>query len=192
MITMFLYGISILFSPGPVTILCIHQGLNRQFKQSIGFCIGVGLATFILFVLFGFTGSFFVKKEYLFYLSIIGGAYICYLAYKIFTHEVVLDSNGPSNEIRLKHGLMMQLFNPKAALAALPIATISFPANNITGMQIVLVSSVFLGLGFLSPFTYAYVGQFFSEFIQSTKTLRIFNKCMAILLAGVGVMLIFH
>lgn len=186
MLDMLLYGIGIMYTPGPVNLLSASQGFNKRFKDSIGFFIGVGVAMFVLFLIFGYTGEKLIKKEYLIYISLVGGCYIIYLAYKIYTEKVVIDHELKRNHITFRDGFFMQLFNPKGILVVLPIATINFPANNITGIKIVIASFLFMFLVIGAPSLYCIVGQFFSKIIENDRVLRIVNKIMAIMLLYVA------
>jgi threonine/homoserine/homoserine lactone efflux protein len=185
MLQMLLYGIGIMYTPGPINIMGLTLGLNKKFKNSIGFFIGVGIAMFILFFIYGYTGEKFIKKDYLIYPSIIGGIYIFYLAIKVLKEDVDIDDK-LKKPLTLKDGFIMQIVNPKASLAALPIATINFPANNINGIKIIIMSVVFGLLVIGAPSVYCVFGQFFSDLIKRKKILLIFNKIMGAILLYVA------
>jgi threonine/homoserine/homoserine lactone efflux protein len=184
---MLLYGIGIMYTPGPVNIMGLTLGLNKKFRKSIGFFTGVGIAMFILFFVCGYSGEKLIKKEYLLYTSILGGLYIFYLAIKIFKEDVTIEEQMKKNTLTLRDGFLMQIINPKAILAALPIATINFPANNINGINILIMSIVFGLLVIGAPSMYCLVGQFFSDLIKQKKILLIFNKLMGVLLLYVSI-----
>jgi threonine/homoserine/homoserine lactone efflux protein len=186
MLQMLLYGIGIMYTPGPVNIMGLTLGLNKKFKKSIGFFTGVGIAMFILFFVYGYTGEKFIKKDYLIYTSIIGGIYIFYLAIKVFKEDVSIDEKLKKNSLTSKDGFIMQIINPKASLAALPIATINFPANNINGIKIMIMSVMFGLLVIGAPSIYCLLGQFFSDLIKQKKILLIFNKIMGVILLYVA------
>lgn len=198
MLSILLYGISILFTPGPVTMLSMNQGFNRRFKETIGFFISIGVATFSLFIIYGYTGEQLIKEEYLIYISILGGLYILYLSYKVFTHNITIADSTAENSlpvtktISFKDGFIMQFINPKASLAALPLATISFPANNITGINIFLVSCLFLVLGILAPALYCFIAQYFSKFIHKQIWLNLINKSMALVLSVIALNILYE
>ncbi|WP_017754001.1 LysE family translocator [Calidifontibacillus oryziterrae] len=186
MLEMFLYGIGVMYTPGPVNLLGANQGFNKKFKSSFSFFVGVGVAMFLLFIIYGYSGEKLIKKEYLIYISLVGSCYIIYLAYKIYTEKIEIHPSSKNNTITFKDGFLMQLFNPKASLTALPIATINFPANNITGINIAFMSFLFMVLVIGAPSTYCILGQFFSKLIKNNGILMFFNKIMAILLIYVA------
>lgn len=186
MLQMLLYGFGIMYTPGPVNIMGLTLGLNKKFKNSFGFFTGVGIAMFILFFVFGYTGEKFIKKDYLLYTSVIGALYIAYLAVKMFKEDVKVDVEKESNTLTFKDGFIMQIVNPKAWLAALPIATINFPANNINGFNIFIMSVLFGLIVIGAPSTYCLFGQFFSDLIKRKKLLLIINKVMGVMLLYVA------
>lgn len=193
MISIILYGISILFSPGPVTLVALSKGLNRQFETSVGYFVSIGTATYILLLFYGYTGEKIIKKEHFIYISVLGCLYMLYLSYKMFRHRVAVKSPEKNQrQIGFKEGLFMQLFNPKASLATLPIATLQYPMNDISGHNIAVVSLIFLALGILSPGLYCFIGQYFSRFITDERWLNRFNKSMAAVLAMVAIVIMLN
>lgn len=192
MLSMLLYGISILFSPGPVTLIALNKGIRRTFKESFGFYLSIGVATYLLIVVYSFIGSQWIKPAYMTVLTFAGCAYLFYLSYKMFHHESDMEESTNEHHIGFKEGFLIQLLNPKATLAALPIATIQYPMNSITGSEVLLVSIIFLVLGCLSPCLYAFVGQYFTKWMTSKKALGRVNKAMALLLCMVSVIMLYE
>jgi len=186
MLEMFLYGIAIMYSPGPVNIMALNQGLSGRLKNALPYLLGVSIAMFIWFNVFGYTGERFVKLEYLLYISIIGSIYIIYLAIKLMLAKVSIDEDAGNKSVGLKDGFLMQLLNPKAILAVIPIATIYFPANGITGINILLISLVFAVLVFGAPGSYALVGSLFNRAVKNAKVFRVFNIVMGAILLYVA------
>lgn len=186
MLEILLFSFGIMYTPGPVNILSLNQGLNKNFKSMIGFYVGIGTAMLVFFLAIGYTGERFIKKEYLIYISCIGTAYILYLAYKVFKSSVDISNPVNMNAFTFKEGFIMQLFNPKAPLVILPLATISFPSNGITGINIAILSFFLSLMAGMAPYTYGFLGERFSRFIMKKSVIRIFNRLMALLLMYVG------
>lgn len=187
MLSMILYAFGIMYTPGPINLLGMNLGINKKFKQSKGYFAGVGSSMLILFLLYGYTGEKIIKKEYLLYISIIGSAYILYLAVKLFKSNTKIAKPGDVKLISYKEGLLMQLMNPKATLATLPIATIHFPANQITGIEILLISIILAMMAAGAPIAYSFLGERFSNVVRKESVLHTFNIGMAVLLAYVAV-----
>lgn len=186
MIEILLYAIGVMYTPGPMNLLGLNQGINKKFKESIGFFLGIGTAMLILFLLFGYTGQRFIKKEYLLYISVIGCCYILYLGIKILKANVKVESKVQARALSFKDGLIMHLFNPKATLATLPIATINFPASDITGINIFFVSLILAAMGGFAPTSYALIGKYFGQLIKKNRVIKIYNTIMALLLIYVA------
>ncbi len=186
MLNLFLYGISIMYTPGPVNLLGLNIGFRNRVKQSLGFFIAVACSMLILFLVFGYTGEKVMKKSYLIYTSFIGCLYILYLAFKLFKAKVNVEQEENVRDFSFRDGFMMQLLNPKAALATLPIATIMYPDNDIVGFKIVVMSVVLSILAFGAPLSYSILGTYFSHLIKNEKFFDLFNKVMALLLIYVA------
>ncbi len=125
--------------------------------------------------------------DYLIYISVIGSIYILYLAIKILKSTVKIDDKKDMKLLSFKDGLIMHIMNPKATLACLPIATIHYPANNITGINILITSIMLALIAVGAPTLYSFFGQYFGKFIKQEKVLKVFNILMAVLLIYVAI-----
>lgn len=191
MLQMILYSITIMYTPGPVTITAANIGLNRKFKDGLPFYAGVSLAIFALYILFGYFGSLLLSSYDLWPISLIGGIYMLYLAYKIFISDIDLNKT-QSTKIGLLEGFIMQFFNPKAIIAVMPVVTIYFPQLNIAGIKILYMAIFFMILVFGSPALYAIIGQFFSTLFQNKKMILYFNRIMSLILAYIALSTLYH
>lgn len=187
MFEIILFSFGIMYTPGPVNILSINQGVNKKFKSMYGFFAGVGAAMLIWLLVTGYSGDRLVKKSYVIYISIAGALYIIYLAYKVLKSSVDFAREDSKKAITFKDGFLMQLFNPKAPLAVLPLATISFPVNGVTGYKIIFVSIILSIMAGMAPCVYGYLGGKFSFIIMNKRVIKIFNVFMALLLVYVAI-----
>ncbi len=191
MLQMIIYSITIMYTPGPVTITAANIGLNRKFKDGLPFYAGVSFAIFALYILIGYFGSLLLPSHDLWPISLIGGIYMLYLAYKIFRSDVNLN-NAVITKIGFWEGFLMQFFNPKAIIAVMPVVTIYFPQLNIAGIKILYMAIFFTILVFGAPALYAMIGQFFSDMIQNKKVILFFNKIMSIILGYIALSTLYH
>ncbi|MTI61913.1 MAG: transporter [Firmicutes bacterium] len=127
------------------------------------------------------------KKEYLIYFSAVGSIYIVYLALKIWNSTSKVEDDAKEVDFNFKNAFLIQTLNPKSILAVLPIVTIHFPINNITGFKIIIMSTILAILGYFAPFTYSLIGKFLSNLIKNKMFFSIFNKIMAVLLILVAI-----
>lgn len=194
MLEIFIYAFGIMYTPGPVNLLTLNAGLHAQVRSTLAFCVGVGCAMLILFLLFGYTGAWLVQPSYQIVISILGSFYIAYLAFKIAQsstantrfdqsskRSVDLRSNS-AKTLTFKAGLMMQLLNPKAFIAILPIATIQFPAAGVSGGLIAIYALLLSTLAFGAPTCYLLMGARLSQFISRASYFRYINLGLSALL----------
>lgn len=181
------YALGAMYSPGPVNLLGLNIGINGQARQSIGFCLGVGTVMLAYLLVLGWAGAAWIDDEALIVVSALGCAYIVYLASKIARSSV--DISEPDNAPRLvsyRDGLVMQLLNPKAIVATLPITTLQFPAADIHGLSLVFWA---FGLSLLAagaPGSYIVIGSAVGSRIKSPAIVKGFNWLMAALLVAVA------
>jgi threonine/homoserine/homoserine lactone efflux protein len=183
----FAYAIGVMYTPGPVNLLGLHSGLNRNTRSHLGFFIGVGMAMFILFVMLGFIGLKVINPQVLPFISLTGCLYILHIAWKVAGANVELSQDtSDSNSLSFRDGLFMQLLNPKALVATLPVSTIQFPSVGITGSAIVLWSLVLAVLAFGAPTGYSLAGLVLGKRISNPSYFKVFNLLMAALLVYVS------
>lgn len=183
----FVYAIGVMYTPGPVNLLGLHSGINRKTRSHLGFFIGVASAMFILFVFLGFIGLKVINPQILPFVSLAGCSYILYIAWKVAHTKVTMSSNHiESSTLRFRDGLLMQLLNPKALVATLPISTIQFPSLGITGTSIIVWSFVLAVLAFGAPTSYSVAGLYLGKRMNNPRYFKIFNLMMAGLLVYVS------
>ena len=192
MADIFAYAIGIMYTPGPINLLGLSSGLNKQTRSHLGFFIGVGSAMFILFVLLGYLGLQVINRQFLPYVSLIGCGYILYIAWKVAKAKVQVNDASADASLSFFDGLFMQLLNPKALVATLPIATIQFPSADITGAAIVFWSLILAILAFGAPTSYSLAGLMLGKQVSRTGVFNMFNKLMAVLLVYVALMIAYE
>lgn len=192
MADIFAYAIGIMYTPGPINLLGLSSGLNKQTRSHLGFFIGVGSAMFILFVLLGYLGLQVINPQFLPYVSLIGCGYILYIAWKVAKAKVQVSDTSADASLSFFDGLFMQLLNPKALVATLPIATIQFPSADITGAAIVFWSLILAILAFGAPTSYSLAGLVLGKQVSRRGVFNVFNKLMAALLVYVALMIAYE
>jgi len=182
----FLYAISVMYSPGPVNLMGLNAGLTGKYRRSMGFFVGVGCAMLVLFVLFGYTGEAIISQAALPYISLVGGVYTVYLAYQVFTARTVVPSPGEAplsqKTLTFWNGLLIQLANPKGIMAVLPITSVMFPAAQIAGGSIAMVSVLLAIAAGGAPWLYALLGAVLGQRIGEAY-FTLFNRLMGLALA---------
>ncbi|MBU75747.1 MAG: transporter [Pseudoalteromonadaceae bacterium] len=192
MADIFAYAIGIMYTPGPINLLGLSSGLNKQTRSHLGFFIGVGSAMFILFILLSYLGLQVINPQFLPYVSLIGCGYILYIAWKVAKAKVQVNDTSADASLSFFDGLFMQLLNPKALVATLPIATIQFPSADITGAAIVFWSLILAILAFGAPTSYSLAGLMLGKQVSRQGIFNVFNKLMAVLLVYVALMIAYE
>lgn len=192
MVEILVYAFGIMYTPGPVNLLSLNAGLNGKVGSSVHFCVGVGVAMFLLFLLFGYSGAL-LPAGYQAVIGLGGSAYILWLAFKIGRSTLrqpcpETDAAAPVDNrvFSFRSGLLMQLCNPKAPVAILPIVTVQFPAAGISGPGILLWSLLLGTLAFGAPGSYLLLGARLGRLIQRPGFFRWLNRLMALLLVYVA------
>lgn len=191
MLEIFLYAVGIMYTPGPVNLLGLNAGLQQRFRQTFGFFVGVGLAMLVLFLVFGYTGEAVVKASYLPGIALVGACFIAYLGVKLLRADVDPASGKAVGVLRFREGFLMQLLNPKGTLATLPIATIQFPAQGISGASILAVSLALSVLAIGAPSGYSLLGALAGRWIARRRVMAYFNRLMGLLLFYVAMAILY-
>lgn len=204
MVEILVYAFGIMYTPGPANLLSLNAGFNGEIRNTLQFCMGVACAMFLLFLLFGYTGALMVKPSSQLIISLCGSLYIAYLAFKIAreskgmseelkTGQVVTrqeetqKNQAVTKNIGFRSGLMLQLLNPKAFVAILPIVSVQFPAAQISGASILTWSLLLACLAFGAPCSYLLMGSRLRKLIIQPRYVRLLNIAMAPLLLYVAV-----
>ena len=194
MVEILLYAFGVMYTPGPANLLSLNAGINGEISTTLRFCMGVACAMLILFLLFGYTGAWLITPDSQLVIGLLGSGYIAYLAYKIarssqhISDEISADKVQPgTRRAGFRSGLMLQLLNPKAFIAILPIVTIQFPAAHISGIAIFFWSLLLAGLAFGAPGSYLFMGVRLSKLISQPRYFRWLNNAMALLLLYVAI-----
>ena len=192
MLEIIIYAFGIMYSPGPANSLALFAGVNGQGWRALLYCVGVGLAMLIWFLVIGYLGSEIIPKGYQSVISILGGVYIAYLAIKIMQSSFQQKTNNDKNAVvNFRMGLVLQLCNPKAMVAIVPIVTVQFPRMQIEGGQIVLWSLGLSMIAFGAPSTYLLVGSCLKNVATNPKVMAWLNRVMAMLLLFVAYRFVF-
>lgn len=187
MLGIILFSISIMYTPGPVNVLSLNNGLQNRFRNHVPFSCGVASGMLAWILLVGYTGSSVIDQSMLPYVAIVGCGFILYLAYKIITAKVDVTQNaGAPALLDYKDGLLMQLTNPKTFLVVLPVATVQFPAAGIYGVRIALWSAFLSCLAFGAPMSYAALGALLGRRVKGLAIFKVLNIIMGVLLLAIA------
>lgn len=193
MLEILAYAFGIMYTPGPANLLSLNAGLNGHINSAIRFCLGVGCAMLLLFLMFGYVGAWLINPNYQLLIGGIGSLYIAYLGIKIAwgsikpaSVEKAEQTEVEASKLSFKSGLLMQLLNPKSFIVIFPIVTVQFPAAQISGSAIIVWSLLLSSMAFGAPSSYLVMGARLGKLIRDPHYFRLLNLSMALLLLYVA------
>jgi len=179
-------------SPGPGVFATISRAITSGFANAsllVGGII-VGDIIFLLLAIYGLNlvaqvlGEFFILVKY------IGGAYLIYLGYKIWTSQVsthkLISNNKLSWKTNFISGLLITLANPKVIIFYLGFLPAFIDLKILTTVDIiitVLLVSITLASVLLS---YAYMATKAKKLLKSKSAIDTLNKTSGGVMIGAG------
>jgi len=193
MLAIIIFAFSIMYSPGPANMLALFAGINHQGWRALLYCVGVGCAMFILFLVFGYLGSNLIPSHYQRLIAVLGGFYIAYLAIKVLlASRAEQKSPAGATQLTFKTGLILQLCNPKSLVAIIPITTVQFANADITGSAILAWSLLLSIMSCGAPSLYLFAGSRLKKAALNPFVMAWLNRIMGALLLYVAYGFIFH
>ena len=121
LLTFIVASVLITFSPGPDIIMVISYSLQKGFKSSIKFIMGLitGLLFHSFILIFGWSNFFSNSQIILSYIKIIGFIYFLYLGIVELYLSLIQNQNKKNNNNSknlVKQGIIMNITNPKVVL----------------------------------------------------------------------------
>jgi len=192
MLEIIIYAFGIMYSPGPANTLALFAGVSGQGWKAFPYCVGVGLAMLLYFLLIGYLGSYVTLQDYQAVISVLGGLYIAYLSVKIMRSSFEKgEQKAKVIDVNFKMGLILQLCNPKALVAILPIVTVQFPREGIEGVSIILWSLLLSFLACGAPGLYLLIGSRLKKVAMHSNMMAWVSRLMSLLLLFVAYRFIF-
>ncbi len=175
--TMFIFSLTLSFSPGPVNMLIISSGAIHGFRKTLPLVSGAttGFTLLLIVVCFGFYAAIEQYPLFFKYLNVAGALFILHLGYKIASSQpdLALQKTETPGFIQ---GFLMQWFNPKAWTAcASGAALFSDPSTNVTVLVFIMIYFV---VCYLSLASWAVIGDKVSMLLRSRQRIRTFNLLM--------------
>ena len=190
LISMAAFALACSISPGPVNIVALSSGAQFGFFASLRHVSGATLGFTLLLLLIGL-GLHEVLNWVPFLTLIIqwaGVAFLLFLAYKLAVDDGSLGAGKSLKAPSFMYGALMQWLNPKAWLASL--AGMGAYASRGDDRLIWTFTAVYFVICYVSIACWAYAGNSLRGYLQVPARVRVFNRSMALLLAGSAVYLL--
>jgi threonine/homoserine/homoserine lactone efflux protein len=157
---------------------------NRDgFKKTINFNFGVFAGFIVIMLASGYFNLvlFNLIPRIKIFMSIVGAAYMVYLAYKIYTSKPVEEEESNNSHINSFHtAFILQFVNVKVILYGITVfSSFIIPYYNSTA-SLILFSILLAYTGFVSTVCWSLFGALFQKFLS--KYMKTVNIIMSLLL----------
>lgn len=186
MLEILLFSIGVMYTPGPVNIISLNNGMQKNLSAHLPFAGGVAVALCLWFLVGGYAGAAVLDGATLPVVGALGAGFTLYLAWKIMTQDFRV-RGGKVAKLDGKDGFLLQLLNPKTFMVVIPVTTVQFPAAGIRGPGIALWSVGLALLGFGAPTLYAALGALLGNRRGAERYFRWANLALGLLLVAVAV-----
>lgn len=176
------FALAMSISPGPVNLVALGTGARYGFPASLRHVVGATLGFILLLLLMGL-GLGGALSQWPAAAGAIhwgGVLFLCYMAWQLLVDRGQLErvEGAPP---AFWYGALMQWLNPKAWLACVA-GMGAFAADGDVGL-VWLFAGLYLLICYLSIACWAYAGSCLRHYLSNPAQMRLFNRCMAALLA---------
>ncbi|MBS7562234.1 LysE family translocator [Pseudomonas sp. RC4D1] len=177
------FALAASITPGPVNIVALGSGARFGFRASLRHVAGATLGFVLLLVLIGLGLHELLRQWPLLTqgIRLFGIAFLLYMAWKLARDDGRLDADAAARAPSAWYGALMQWLNPKAWLACVA-GMGAFAADGDVGL-VWLFAGLYLLICYLSIACWAYAGSCLRHYLSNPAQMRLFNRCMAALLA---------
>ncbi|MEA3384401.1 MAG: LysE family translocator [Campylobacterota bacterium] len=179
-------------SPGPGLFAVVSRALASGFKHSSVVVMGLilGDIIYLLLAIYGLStiaqlmGDLFVVVKY------IGGLYLLYLGYKIFTTEVKEENIDEIDEIswsaNFLTGLFITLGNPKVIVFYLGFLPAFMNLSNLSNIDVIIAVIIVTSTLALVVLTYAYLAAKSRKLFKDKSSMEKLNKASGAVMISAG------
>ncbi len=183
-------------SPGPGLFAVVSRALSNGFSHASVMVMGliVGDIVYLLMAIYGLNAVASMMGEFFIVIKYIGGLYLIYLGYKIWTSEVQkLDDNSTSEiswSSNFFSGLFITLGNPKVIMFYLGFLPVFMNLEVLTILDILLVVFIVTVTLAIVVLSYAYLAAKSRKLFKSKTSMQKLNKISGGVMMGAGTLLI--
>jgi threonine/homoserine/homoserine lactone efflux protein len=178
------FALVAMFTPGPNNIMLMTSGLNFGFRRALPAMWGVaaGFGFMVLVVGLGLGAVFAAYPVLHTIVSIVGAAYLLYLAWVIGNAHGIKEGAKQSRPVTFFQAVALQWINPKGWIMLIG-AVATYAAIAPFPWNVVAMASVFGIGGIGSGWTWVMFGTGLRRVVKNARTVRIVNVCMGLALA---------
>lgn len=182
----FIFAVFIfIMTPGPGVFATIAKAMNKGSWSALPLAIGLaaGDTIYMTFSAYGLSALATNFNTLFTAVKFVGAAYLFYLAYKMWTNVPPEISSNSSQAVEKKDGLksitsgfLISISNPKVILFYLSLLPSFFPVQNLTGLDVVVLSAVIFTCAIIGMMIYAVMAGYAQQRLKSQKSRQKFNR----------------
>lgn len=185
-LALFLFAVTMCFSPGPNNITLTALGMNVGFSNAIPYLLGIvsGFTCLNIAVAAGLGALFNQSHSLQMVLKLAGSAYLLYLAWRVATAPVAADQLPVKGQQALPFwgGFMFQWINPKAWMMSITTFASFSLTQDLLLSSLIAIVGIFLITGIMSGSFWLFVGVQAAAYLNGVKAKRLFNYFLAAIL----------
>jgi threonine/homoserine/homoserine lactone efflux protein len=178
-------------TPGPNNAMLTASGMKFGYLRTLPHIIGIPLGHFIQIILVCYgLGNVFIKfPQIQFYLKFLCFVYLLYLSWKMLG-SISVTKKETGRPLKFYEASLFQFINPKAWTVAIAAVSGFFPSdeNFFVATMFLAVTAPFVCIPSIS--LWALFGNSLRIFVSNTKTKKIIEYILAILLILTGVFIL--
>ncbi len=190
--TMFVLAVS----PGPGLFAVVSRALASGFNHASVVVIGLilGDVIYLLLAIYGLSAIAEIMGDFFIIVKYIGGAYLLYLGYKIYTSEIEEENIHGIKEIswgaNFLSGLFITLGNPKVIVFYLGFLPAFMNLEKLTNSDIILAVIIVATTLAIVVLTYAYLAAKSRKLFKNKTSMEKLNRASGGVMMGAGGLLI--
>jgi threonine/homoserine/homoserine lactone efflux protein len=185
----------LLFIPGPTVTLVVGYAIARGRASAIATALGVALGDFtaMSLSLLGLGAILAASASLFTAVKLIGGAYLVYLGWKLWTAPVQVDGDlaintqGTSHRGMFWHAFVVTALNPKSILFFVAFVPQFIDKQSAYGPQVAILVATFVVLAVVNSLAYALVAARARTMLRIPSVLKAVNRTGGGILMGAGV-----
>jgi cysteine/O-acetylserine efflux protein len=124
------------FSPGPNTLSSAAMGMIHGYRRSLPYRAGIGTGFFVMMLLCAHISELVLQRFSALqpYLSVIGAAYIVYLAFMTLRADLRI-TGSDQMPLRFTHGMVLQLVNVKVIIYGVMLYSTFFQDMSVPSVR---------------------------------------------------------
>jgi len=180
------------FTPGPNTTLSAALAANHGLRHAMPFVLGVpvGWGVIVVACALGLGALLQTAPVLRGAVKWAGVGYLLWLAWRLFESARLAEADRERFDVGFVQGALLQFVNIKAWILAWVVSAgwisrdVGADGTEATLMRLAQVLPVMMAFALASNLTYASVGAALRQWLASGRRLLVFNRVLAVLLAG--------